>query len=105
MSSFVNNKRSQLEKALSALEALGTEPSPPYHLNSNDWPEEFNEKRLAGLRWTGEPVYREFDARPDIQSEDRFNSIYSRCEAIEAAVKALRQELVYKLSPAETRVD
>lgn len=107
MDEFVNNKRAQLEKALTALEALGTRPSNPYHLNSKDWPAEFTKHRnLIGIHApSGERIYQDSDARPDIQSEDRFNSIYSHCKAIEAAKAALRQELVYKLSPAETRVD
>lgn len=95
MSSFINNKRIQLEKVLTALESLDTGRPTPYHLPVLERPE----SKAAGMISTPHG-----EARPDIQSEARYNTINKHIDAIEAAKKSLRQELVYKLSPAETRV-
>lgn len=88
---WVNNKRQLLEATLTALEKVGTREPTAYHLPS----EKTN---------YGQPTGEMMPARPDIQSEARYNAIMERIAAIEAAKKAIRAELVYRLTPSDETV-
>lgn len=83
---WVNNKRQLLEATLTALEKVGTGEPEAYHLPSEE-------------THYGVPTGKMRAARPDLQSEARYNAILERVATIEAAKKAIRAELVYRLTP------
>jgi len=87
MGFYTDNKRSVLESALAALEKVGSGDPTAYH--------------VEGTNSRGQLT----EARPDIQSEARFNSITRRVAVIRDCRAAIREELIYMLSDAETRVD
>lgn len=88
---WVNNKRQLLEATLTALEKVGTREPTAYHLPSEEM-------------HYGNPTGKMKPARPDLQSEARYNAIIERIAAIEAAKKAIRAELVYRLTPSDETV-
>ncbi len=87
MSDWLNNTNKQYLAATEALYKLGRREPTPYHLPRTDH---------AG---------RIIEARPDIQSEARYNSIMARTKAVNAAIAAIEAEMVYSLQPADKRED
>lgn len=86
MGHWVDNKRQILESALTALERIGTQRPTAYHLERE------------GRNHYGHPVM--FPPSPQTQSKARYDAINARIDAVEAAEKALRAEIVYRLTPS-----
>lgn len=96
MSDWLNNTNKQYMKALEALYDLGTGDPVPYHLSTDD---------AVALGYIASTTLGHRAARPDIQSEARFNSIMQRTKAVRDAIDAIKAEMVYSLQPKALRVD